>query len=289
LRPIPPVWPFYRWGIDIVGPLPRAKGDLRFVIVVIEYFSRWIEAEAVARITFASVQRFVWKNILCRFGIPKEIVCDNGKQFESGKFKDMCKGLNLQINFASVGHPQTNGAAERANGKIVEAIKKSLEGSAKGKWPEDLLSVLWALRTIVVRSTGMTPFRLVYGDEAMTPSEVGANSPRVVFDQKDEEGRKLNLEMLDEIRVEALDKMAQSTEGTKSYYNKKVKIRQIEEGDLVLKKTLNEVAIKKLESKWEGPFIVKRRLETGAYKLAHLDGEELKHTWNAISLKKFYV
>nr|CAH67397.1 H0115B09.9 [Oryza sativa] len=289
LQPIPPVRLFYRWGLDIVGPLPRAKGDLRFVIVAIEYFSRWIEAEAVARITSASVQKFVWKNIICRFGIPKEIVCDNGKQFESGKFKDMCKGLNLQINFASVGHPQTNGAVERANGKIVEAIKKRLEGSTKGKWPEDLLSVLWALRTTVVRSTGMTPFRLVYGDEAMTPSEVGANSPRVVFDQKDEEGREITLEMLDEIRVEALEKMAQSTEGTKSYYNKKVKIRQIEEGDLVLKKTLNEVAVEKLESKWEGPFIVKRKLETGAYKLAHLDGEELKHTWNAISLKKFYV
>jgi ribonuclease HI len=217
LQPIPPVWPFYRWGIDIVGPLPRAKGDLRFVIVAIEYFSRWIEAEAVARITSAAVQKFVWKNIICRFGIPKQIVCDNGKKFESGKFQDMCKGLNLQINFASVGHPQTNGAVERANGKIMEAIKKRLEGSAKGKWPEDLLSVLWALRTTVVRSTGMTPFRLVYGDEAMTPSEVGAHSPRMIFDQKDEEGREITLEMLDEIRVEALEKMASYTEGTKSY------------------------------------------------------------------------
>lgn len=81
LQPIPPVWPFYRCGIDIVVPLPREKGDLRFVIVAIEYFSRWIEAEAVARITSAAVHKFVWKNIMCRFGIPREIVCDNGKQF----------------------------------------------------------------------------------------------------------------------------------------------------------------------------------------------------------------
>lgn len=289
LQPIPPAWPFYRWGIDIVGPLPRAKGDLRFVIVAIEYFSRWIEAEAVARITSAAVQKFVWKNIICRFGIPKEIVCDNGKQFESEKFKDLCQGLHLKINFASVGHPQTNGAVERANGKVVEAIKKRLEGSSKGKWPEDLLSVLWALRTTVVWATGMTPFRLVYGDEPMTPSEVGVNSPRVIFDQEDEQGRKVSLEMLDEIRVEALQKMEAYTEGTRKQYNKKVRPRNIEEGDLVLKKVLNEVAVGKLESKWEGPFIVRKKMEIGAYKLAHLDGEELNHTWNAVSLKKFYA
>lgn len=71
----------------------------------------------------------------------------------------------------------------------MEAIKKRVEGSAMGKWVEDLLSVLWALRTTVVRSTGMTTFILVYGDTAMRPSEVGANSPRVIFDQQDEEER----------------------------------------------------------------------------------------------------
>lgn len=123
----------------------------------------------------------------------------------------------------------------------------------------------------------------------MTPSEVGVNSPRVIFDQEDEQGRKVSLEMLDEIRVEALQKMETYTEGTRKQYNKKVKPRNIEEGDLVLKKVLNEVAVGKLESKWEGPFIVRKKMETGAYKLAHLDGEELNHTWNAVSLKKFYA
>lgn len=95
--------------------------------------------------------------------------------------------------------------------------------------------------------------------------------------------------MLDEIRVEALYKMTMYTDGTKNYYNKRVKTRKIQVGDLVLKKALNEVVVGKLESKWEGPFIVKKRIETSAFNLPYLDGEELKHTWNAISLKKLYV
>jgi transposase InsO family protein len=89
-----------------------ARNNYKFAIEAIEYFSRWVEAEPLGTITAAAVQKFVWKNIVCRFGVPKEFITDNGKQFDSGKFKEMCEGLNLQIRFASVAHPQLNGAAE---------------------------------------------------------------------------------------------------------------------------------------------------------------------------------
>ncbi len=69
-------------------------------------------------------------------------ITDNGKQFNSDKFREMCEGLNLEIRFTSVVHPQSNGAAERTNGKMLEALKKRLEGAAKGKWPEEMLSLL---------------------------------------------------------------------------------------------------------------------------------------------------
>lgn len=75
-------------------------------------------------------------------GVPKEFITNNGKQFDSEKFKEMCVGLNLEIRFTSVAHPQSNGAAERTNGKILEALNKRLEGAVKGKWTEKLLSVL---------------------------------------------------------------------------------------------------------------------------------------------------
>jgi transposase InsO family protein len=269
-------------------PVPGGGNGYRFAIVAIEYFSRWIEAEPVTTITAAEVQKFVWKNIVCRFGIPKEFITDNGKQFDSARFKEMCEGLNLEIRFASVAHPQSNGAAERANGKILEALKKRLEGATKGKWPDEMLSVLWALRTTPTRPTKISLFMLLYGDKAMTLAELGANSPRVVFSGGDD-GRDVSLELLEEVRVEALEHMNKYTVGTSATYNKKVRPTELLPSHLVLWKKANPVAIGKLESKWEGPYLIKHRSRTGSFRLATLEGEEFDHSWNANSLTRFYV
>nr|ABA98294.1 retrotransposon protein, putative, Ty3-gypsy subclass [Oryza sativa Japonica Group] len=281
LQPIAPIWPFARWGLDIIGPFPVARNGYKFAIVAVEYFSRWIEAEPLGAITSAAVQKFVWKNIVCRFGVPKEFISDNGKQFDSDKFREMFKGLNLEIRFVSVAHPQSNGAAERTNGKILEALKK-------GKWPEELLSVLWALRTTPTRPTKFSPFMLLYGDEAMTPAELGANSPRVMF-SGGEEGREVSLELLEGVRVEALEHMHKYATSTSATYNKKVRPTELMPGHLVLRKKANPVAVGKLESKWEGPYLIKHKSRTGSFRLATLEGEEFDHSWNAASFKRFYA
>ncbi|GJU25486.1 reverse transcriptase domain-containing protein [Tanacetum coccineum] len=91
LSPITSPWPFYKWGIDIAGPFPEGPGKVKFLIVAVDYFTKWIEAKPVATITGNQVKKFVWDNIVCRFGLPGEIVSDNGKQFRQ------C--------FASVKHP----------------------------------------------------------------------------------------------------------------------------------------------------------------------------------------
>jgi hypothetical protein len=70
--------PLTRWGLDLLGPLPPAQGNLRYVVVAVEYFSKWIEAKPLATITSAIVQKFFWQNIVCRFGVPKAITIDNG-------------------------------------------------------------------------------------------------------------------------------------------------------------------------------------------------------------------
>ena len=89
-------WPFAKWGIDIVGPLPRGKGQVKFLLVAIDYFTKWVEAEALSTITEAKIQSFVWKNIICRFGIPQIIISDNGQQFNSQGFKDFCSSLGIK-------------------------------------------------------------------------------------------------------------------------------------------------------------------------------------------------
>jgi ribonuclease HI len=85
-----PTWPLQRWGLDLLGPLPSAQGNLKYVVVAVEYFSKWIEAKPLATITSATVQKFFWQNIVCRFGVPKAITVDNGTHFDAETFKDFC-------------------------------------------------------------------------------------------------------------------------------------------------------------------------------------------------------
>nr|GEZ62900.1 reverse transcriptase domain-containing protein [Tanacetum cinerariifolium] len=122
LTPITAPWPFYKWGIDIAGPFSEGPGKVKFLIVAMDYFTKWIEAKAVATITGGQVKKFVWDNIVCRFGITGEIISDNGKQFADNPFKDWCDKLNITQHFVSVKHPQSNGLVERANRSLGEEI-----------------------------------------------------------------------------------------------------------------------------------------------------------------------
>ncbi|GJR37271.1 reverse transcriptase domain-containing protein [Tanacetum coccineum] len=141
LTPITSPWPFYKWGIDIAGPFPEGPGKVKFLIVAIDYFTKWIEAKAVATITGNQVKKFVWDNIVCRFGLPGEIISDNGKQFRDNPFKDWCEKLCIRQCFASVKHPQANGLVERANRSLGEGIKARLDEKSKD-WIEELSHVL---------------------------------------------------------------------------------------------------------------------------------------------------
>jgi transposase InsO family protein len=163
-----------RWGLDLLGPLPPAQGNLKYVVVAVEYFSKWIEAKPLATITSATIQKFFWQNIVCRFGVPKAINVDNGMQFDAKTFKDFCDQIGTKIHFASVRHPESNGLVERANGIIMTGIMKLIFNHPRGKWPDELVKVVWSHNTSISRSTGFTPFKLLFGDEAITPEEAKA-------------------------------------------------------------------------------------------------------------------
>jgi len=110
-------------GVDIVGPLPAALGNLHFATVAPEYFTKWIEAKALAKITSGILISFVWQRIICRFGVPAYITVDNGKQFDCTQVRNFCSELGIKLDFASVNHPKSN-----------EAVSKALFDSVKGKW-----------------------------------------------------------------------------------------------------------------------------------------------------------
>ncbi|GAU33948.1 hypothetical protein TSUD_148680 [Trifolium subterraneum] len=129
-------WPFYMWGVDILGPFTTSQGQAKFLLVAVDYFTKWIEAEPVATISSQRVKKFYWKNILCRFGIPKYIVSDNGTQFTSESMINFCQEKGIRNTFISVEHPQANGQAESANKASTKTCRerKASTKTCRGKY-----------------------------------------------------------------------------------------------------------------------------------------------------------
>jgi transposase InsO family protein len=153
---IPPSWPFAVWGLDILGPFPRAVGGYRYLYVAIDKFTKWPEATPVVNITKASATAFL-RSIVCRFGVPNRVITDNETQFTSQYFQEYCEDMGIQLCFASVAHHRSNGQVERANAEILRGLKIrtycDLEKHGT-RWIDELPSVLWGNRTTPSRATG---------------------------------------------------------------------------------------------------------------------------------------
>lgn len=94
-----------QWGLDIIGPLPTGKSNMQFIFVVTDYFKKWIKAQSFFKIEAVVAIRFVKQNILYRFRVPKVLVMDNGSQFDSQAFRDICNGYSREQQFASRSYP----------------------------------------------------------------------------------------------------------------------------------------------------------------------------------------
>jgi transposase InsO family protein len=178
---IPPSWPFAVWGVDILGPFPRAVGGYRFLFVAIDKFTKWPEATPMVNFTQGAAVAFL-KSIVYRFGVPSRIITDNGTQFTSRIFQEYCEDIGTQLCFASVAHPRSNDQVERANAEILKGLKTRTYNFLKkhgANWVNELPSVLWGNQTTPSRATEETSFVLVYGVEACLPPEIIMGSPRV--------------------------------------------------------------------------------------------------------------
>lgn len=140
-RRISSPWPFYQWGIDIVGPFLDTPGKVKYLVVVVDYFTKWIEAESLVCISGRLMIKFMWKNIVTRFGIPKILISDNRLQFAENLFRDWCTDNGIKQRFTLVAYPQANGQTEVSNRTLVNQIKKRL-GKEKGNWVEELPNML---------------------------------------------------------------------------------------------------------------------------------------------------
>ena len=272
LKSINSLWPFRKWGMVIVGNIPMAPGQKVFHRIVIDYFSKWVDAEALSRITDLQVRKFFWTYVITRFGVLHEIVTDNGPQFKSHNFKEFCKDWGIKLTFATPRHPQSNGHAESTNKTVVNMLKKRLE-CPHGKWEEELHGVLWAYRTTPTTATGETPYSLVYGYVAIIPTEMHVRTTASGSTSQEEKNElmALSLDLLDERREAARLRNLSYHQDVARTYNKKVRTRTFQQGDWVLRQ--EEKTTGKLTPGWEAPYKVIKVRRAGAYRLQDSKGK----------------
>ncbi|KAM1838500.1 hypothetical protein TB2_019772 [Malus domestica] len=251
-------WPFAQWGLDLISPMPAGKGKVRYAIVAVDYFTKWAEVEPLATITEAKIEDFVWKNILCRFGIPNAIVTDNGRQFDNKKFRMFYYKFNINLCFASPTHPQSNGQVEAVNKIIKHTLKTSLDKAKEAVVPVELEQATYQIQNYMQSEN----------DKQLT----------------------LNLDLVEEHRNQAHLRNVAYKQRISNYYDSRVKPRSFKVGDWVLKKRLLYDRVPSegtLSPNWDGPFEVIGISRPGSYKLRSSDGKTLGHPWNADHLKYY--
>jgi transposase InsO family protein len=122
LQTIPVTWPFAVWGLDIIGPLRKVPGGYTHLLVVVDKYSKWIEARPITKLRAEQAVSF-FTDIIHRLGVPNSIITDNGSQFTSKKFLEFCDNYHIRVDWAAITHPQTNGQVERANRMILQGLR----------------------------------------------------------------------------------------------------------------------------------------------------------------------
>jgi transposase InsO family protein len=271
LRTIPPSWPFAIWGLDAVGPFRIAPGGYKHILVAVDKFTKCIEVRPVAKVTSEEVVKFI-EDIKHRFGTPNRIITDLGTAFTGSVFWDFCQDNLIDVYYSSVAHPWCNGQVERANGMVLQALKDHIYDDASNyatRWLAELPHVVWGLRTQVSSTTSFSPLFLVYGSEAILPTDVTFGALRIQFymEGEAEQTRRIDLDSLEEQRLTVVMRQARHDQQLRRYHDRNVKETSFNVGDLVLRRIQKTDGMHKLSAPWEGPFIVMEVISPLTYRL----------------------
>ncbi|KAG7567995.1 Ribonuclease H-like superfamily [Arabidopsis thaliana x Arabidopsis arenosa] len=281
--PILEVEVFDVWGIDFMGPFNPASYGNKYILVAVNYVSKWVEAIASPTNDHKVVLKLFKSIIFPRFGIPKVVISDGGSHFINKVFESLLKKHGVKHKVATPYHPQTSGQVEVSN-RQIKAILARVVGVSRRDWSTKLDDTLWAYRTAYKTPIGRTPFQMLYGKSCHLPVEVEYKAiwatKLLNLDIKEaQEKRSVDLHELEEIRLEAYESSKVYKERTKAFHDKKISPKDFKAGDQVL---LFNSRLKlfpgKLKSRWSGPFTIKEvlpfgfnLLESRKWKKARLD------------------
>ncbi|TWW54740.1 hypothetical protein D4764_0276330, partial [Takifugu flavidus] len=168
--------PMERVGVDILGPFPTTDQGNRYVLVAMDYFTKWPEAYAVPDQSASTTAEHLVNEMFCRFGVPEELHSDQGRNFEAKVFSEVCRRLGIKKTRTTPLHPQSDGLVERFNRTLATQLA-ILTSRRQRDWDQHLPLVLWAYRTAVQESTKCTPAVLMFGHELRTPVDLVFGSP----------------------------------------------------------------------------------------------------------------
>ena len=278
--------PFLRCATDLIGPLEVSERKNRYILTLIDYATRWVEATPLKNITAEVIVEELMV-MFSRIGIPAELLSDGGPQYTASLMEDALKLLGINHSLTAPYHPQTNGLCEKANDTVKQMLRK-LSADQPKNWDRILPGVLFAYREVPQSTTGLSPFEMVYGVKPRGPLSL-LRDLWLKPEYDDFEGKTHHQYVLD-LREQIMKNCEIASQKTreqqalsKHYFDKKAKERSLEAGDEVL--LFLPTSENKLLAKWKGPYKVVNRVEgSDVNYMVNVEGNIKKYHINMLLL-----
>ena len=259
--------PFERVAMDVAGPFPTSTAGNKYLLVVMDYFSKWPEVYALPNQEAKTVAEAFVENWITRFGVPVELHSDQGRNFESSIFQEVCTLLGIHKTRTTALHPQSDGMVERFNRTLEEHLRKIVDKDQRN-WDKCIQMFLLAYRSAKHETTGYTPAKIIFGSDLRLPADLkfGTNPTAV---RNDGDYCSALKEEMNELHLMVRQHTHLMSNKMKDRFDQAANSKGFEEGDLVLlynplrKKGLSP----KLQTAWEGPYMVMKRLNDVVYRI----------------------